>query len=324
MRIIVFLQLFILSTAIGSAQNNLILNGSFENINGCPFVDVINNGLLINCSNPANYTPDYFNICYTNLGFPSNAMGIPSNTRGYQNARTGEAYIGLDLWEKNAPARDYIQLKFNNTLKHGHHYAFTCYVNMANKFRYATANFGAYFSLDSVAMPTTDVLPFVPQIENSDSNILTDTLNWVPITGTYLANGGEQFLLLGNFKPVAEGFDTAYQYYGSPTHANWAYYYIDDVSLIDLDSTLSVNENEAMAQVEVFPNPAKESINLSGIAVEDRNGVMVSVKDITGKLVLQTKLNANIPIDVSQLHSGLYFIYLESSKGKQMAKFVKE
>jgi hypothetical protein len=321
MRIIVLLHIFILSTALGSAQNNLVINGSFENVNGCPWVNnTINESFVYHVSNPANYTPDYLNMCYTILGFTSS--GVPSNSRGYQIARTGNAYIGLDLWEKNTSAREYIQLKFNDTLKQGHHYAFTCYVNMANKFRYATANFGAYFSVDSVSMPAFDVLPFVPQIENPDSNILTDTLNWMPITGTYLANGGEQYVLLGNFKPVAEGYDTAYQYYGSPTHANWAYYYIDDVSLIDLDSTLSVKENEAMAQVEVFPNPASSVLTIKLNEPQQQ----YSITDIKGNTLLQNSLSKQekLQIDISALPSGFYVINLINKLGYiSREKFVK-
>jgi DNA-binding beta-propeller fold protein YncE len=171
-------------------------------------------------------------------------------------------------------------------------------------------------------MPAFDVLPFVPQIENPDSNILTDTLNWMPITGTYLANGGEQYVLLGNFKPVAEGYDTAYQYYGSPTHANWAYYYIDDVSLIDLDSTLSVKENEAMAQVEVFPNPASSVLTIKLNEPQQQ----YSITDIKGNTLLQNSLSKQekLQIDISALPSGFYVINLINKLGYiSREKFVK-
>ena len=86
---------------------------------------------------------------------------------------------------------------------------------------------------------------------------------------------------------------------------------------------MNITEN-TLPPLHLFPNPTKEIINLNGIAVQNQKGFMLSVTDITGKLVFQTQLNSNVPIDVSQLHTGLYFIYIESSKGKQMAKFVKE
>ena len=323
MKLKIIVIIFILSAEISSAQYNLINNSSFEDNTICPndLSYAIDNGSLSYCSNPNSFTPDYFNPCNT---VPNQVFNAPSNVRGYQFAKTGNAYMGIDLWEKNAPAHEYIKIRLREILKPNHHYAFECYLSRAEKFRYAVSNFGAYFSVDSVSMPAADILPFVPQINNPAGNYFTDTLNWMPFTGTFLAQGGEQYVILGNFNPASAPIDTLYQYYGSASHSNWAYYYIDDVSLIDLDSTLSVKENEAMAQVEVFPNPAQESINLSGIAVQDHNNVLVSITDITGKLVKQTKLNSNVPIDVSQLNAGLYFIYLESSKGKQMAKFVKE
>jgi hypothetical protein len=319
MKSILIFYNIILSIGYSYAQYNIVNNGGFENYISCLDYNSINNGTLISCSNPSIGTPDYYNSCFTIL-----SVSTPVNVGGYQIPRNGNAYVGLGLWIKNVSAVEYIQMKFAAPLKSNHHYSFECYLSRANKVRYAVSNFSAYFSVDSVSMPATDILPFVPQINNPTGNYFTDTLNWMPFTGTFLAQGGEQYVILGNFNPASDPIDTLYQYYGSASHSNWAYYYIDDVSLIDLDSTLAVYENEAKAQVEVFPNPAKESIRINFISVQDQKDVMVSITDITGKLVLQTKLNSSVPVDVSQLHTGLYFIELESSKGKQMAKFVKE
>jgi hypothetical protein len=249
---------------------------------------------------------DYFNSCDASS---QQIYYVPLNIIGYQFAKTGNAYIGLDLWEKNAPARDYVQIKFGETLKPNHHYAFECYLSRAEKFRYAVSNFGAYFSVDSVSMPTADILPFVPQINNPAGNYFTDTLNWMPFTGTFLAQGGEQFVILGNFNPASESIDTLYQYYGSASHSNWAYYYIDDVSLIDLDSTLAVNENAAMAQVEVFPNPANSNI------LVNHNGAYktMTIEDMNCRVVFETLFNTDTSselIDVSNLANGIYLLKL--------------
>jgi hypothetical protein len=171
-------------------------------------------------------------------------------------------------------------------------------------------------------MPALDVLPFVPQIENTDNNIITDTLNWTAFSGTYLANGGEKFILLGNFKPLAEGFDTAYQYYGSLNHANSAYYYIDDVSLIDLDSTLSVKENEAMAKVELFPNPASNILTIKLNAAQ----LQYSITDIKGNTLMQNSISKQeqIQIDITELPSGFYVISFLNKQGYIIReKFVK-
>jgi hypothetical protein len=317
MKQIVIYMVFILSIGLSYAQNNLISNESFENNNICPnhLSNAISNGNVYYSSNPANYTPDYFNSCTTAI---SQAFQVPNNTRGFQYPKTGNAYSGIDLWQIDAPGREYIQIKFSSTLKLNHHYAFECYLSRAEKFRYSVSNFGAYFSIDSVSMPAADILPFVPQINNPAGNYLTDTLNWMHFTGTFLAQGGEQYVILGNFNPASDPIDTLYQYYGSASHSNWAYYYIDDVSLIDLDSTLAVYENEAKAQVEVFPNPASTSIVLN------HNGgfTKISIEEISGKIVFEANLKTDLSseiFDVSTLANGIYLIKMQGdSKSKQL------
>jgi hypothetical protein len=170
-------------------------------------------------------------------------------------------------------------------------------------------------------MPTTDILPFVPQINNPAGNYFTDTLNWMPFTGTFLAQGGEQYVILGNFNPASESIDTLYQYYGSASHSNWAYYYIDDVSLIDLDSTLAVNENEAMAQVEVFPNPAKSTISI----VHNGEYSTISIEEMSGKVVYETSIDRSLTtevFDVSKLADGLYILKLKNNSKSIQTKLI--
>jgi hypothetical protein len=313
----------ILSMAFCHAQNNLILNGSFEDVNGCPWVNnTINEGYVNNISNPNSFTPDYFSYCYTLLGIPYIATGTPSNARGYQMAKTGNAYTGIGLWQENYIVSEYLQLKIKDSLKPNHHYAFECYLSRAEKFRNAVSNFGAYFSVDSVFMPAADILPFVPQINNPAGNYFTDTLNWMPFTGTFLAQGGEKYVVLGNFNAVAENIDTLYQYYilnsangyqQGTNCFNWAYYYIDDVSLIDLDSTLTVKENEAMAQVELFPNPAASVLNIKLNAPQQQYGII----DIKGNTLMQNSIikQEQLQIDITALPSGFYVINFINKQG---------
>ena len=73
-----------------------------------------------------------------------------------------------------------------------------------------------------------------PQVSNPADKVLDNTTEWVEISGEFTAEGGEKFLTIGNFNSfnrsnvVATGKD----YSVLPG----AYYYIDDVSLICLDS----------------------------------------------------------------------------------------
>ncbi len=319
MRKTVYLQLiFSLSMNIVHAQTNLIINPSFEiNIN-CPYgYTALTNGLVLGISNPANYTPDYFNICSDTLS----GFSAPKNAKGYQNAKTGNAYVGIFPWGKNFPGREYIQMRLSDSLKVNHHYTFKCYLSSANLCRYAVSDFGAYFSNDSVSMSTAEILPFTPQISNPLNNYLTDTLNWMEFTGEYLAQGGERYIILGNFNDGTIPVDTAYQYYGGTNYQNHAYYYIDDVSLIDLDSALAIKELSVESlELKVVPNPAAETITL----LNGNKNDVVTIKDITGKTVMVTDLNDNKTIYISRLNSGLYFIFLQSRNKLQRGRFIKE
>jgi len=44
------------------------------------------------------------------------------------------------------------------------------------------------------------LIPYIPQIENEDGKILSDTLNWMPVRGIFQAKGKEQYLIIGNFR----------------------------------------------------------------------------------------------------------------------------
>jgi hypothetical protein len=313
--------IFILSLNNVKAQNNLVLNSSFEENIVCPALTNLpfNNGKILYCSNPNGGSPDYFNSCF-NIQFQS--FSIPSNFLGYQLARTGTAYIGLGIWEKDYILSEYVQIKISEDLKQNHHYSFKCYLSRAEMSRYATANFGVHFSIDSVYYAPFEILPLVPQIVNSPNNFLADTIDWISFTGTFLASGGEQFIVLGNFNDSTQSVDTSYQYYGSNNHRDGAYYYIDDVSLIDLDSTLAVNENEAMAQVKVFPNPASSVLNIKCNA----SFKQFSITDIKGNLLHQNSINKQeqMQIDITELPSGFYIISFLSKQGYiTREKFVK-
>jgi hypothetical protein len=83
--------------------------------------------------------------------------------------------------------------------------------------------------VDTIATPF-GVLPANPQIQNPF--IVTDTLHWVKIAGVFTAQGGEQYLTLGNFKNNAQTATRQIQ----TTGYNGAAYYIEDVTVVPLDS----------------------------------------------------------------------------------------
>ena len=76
--------------------------------------------------------------------------------------------------------------------------------------------------------------------------------------------------------------------------------YIDDIVIDEIISTTGLNENKN--DIYIFPNPAKDIINIEG------NYTSLNVYDIFGKLVYSAKNTKNI--NTSQLCNGIYFIQI--------------
>ena len=223
----------LIAFSVGAIGQNLVPNYSFENYIFCP--NKMNAFPPPPWYIPTNNNGEYCNACDTSgyLGVPA---GIIKGVPNFQYARTGVAYIYLDY--RNGPTRTYIQLKLFDSLKAGHYYYAEHFVNVPNPMKYACNNIGMLFTNKAIYADTNisyaPVIPANPQVVNFNNPIIADTLNWIKVSGVFKAQGGEQYLTLGNFKDVAH--TTIYKIqqngYGG------AGYLIDDVSVIPLDSML--------------------------------------------------------------------------------------
>ncbi|WP_299272004.1 T9SS type A sorting domain-containing protein [uncultured Psychroserpens sp.] len=90
-------------------------------------------------------------------------------------------------------------------------------------------------------------------------------------------------------------------------------------------STLGVDESVLIENISVFPNPAKNSLNIrnaSSISIEN-----MSIYDVRGRHILtesgDTSNNLNT-INVSQLNSGVYFIKIQMDHLTISKKFIVE
>ncbi len=209
---------------------NLIPNPSFEIYSSCP--NTINQiPLAVPWTNPTIGTSEYFNQCGTSL------FGVPSNSIGYQYAKNGVAYGGFYTYNAFFPnSRDYMQTILNDTLIAGRKYCVRFYVSLANEMQYATTTIGAYFSPTAVGSGNYYLLPYTPQVVNSLSNPLTDTLGWILISGKFVAVGGEQYITIGNFNNDGNS-DTSFVG-GNGWGNNASYYYIDSVTVVECSDTV--------------------------------------------------------------------------------------
>lgn len=232
-------------------QDNLVPNPSFEENNGCPtngnFEAVLHSWYKIAGS-------DYFHECGIN-GF-----GVPNNLGGGQNARTGQAYIGLGLWaSSSALESQMVGIELTDSLAAGLSYKVEFYVSLMDSLWYAVRNAGAYFSKD---MPPTNIqslLNCTPQVRYDGDSYLGDKNVWMRISGSFIAQGGERHMTIGNFDGHS-GSDALFvggsqAPAGQPDYYKAAIYYLDDVSVMP-DSITSVQDvTNTEPLYKLYPNP---------------------------------------------------------------------
>jgi len=226
----VYLLLFVFCNPIIEAQN-LIINPSFENIVACPnAVEQIENSL--SWTSPTAAKADYFHECDL-----SNIVGIPANSVGFQSARTGSAYAGIQVYSTTSMTdyREYIQIPLTSPLIADSIYQVSMYVSPADNLDDCfTDAIGVYFSDALLNEPQQTVLNVTPVVQNVAGNFLTDKGNWLFISGTFTASGGENHLIIGNFLSDAQTEEFA-----PCGNDATAYYFIEDVA-VELVPELSI------------------------------------------------------------------------------------
>ena len=210
-------------------------NPSFELHSACP----ANLDELYKCSNwysPTANTPDYFNSC------GSNAVRVPQNVIGFQYARSGQGYVGIGSGgaynDTSDNRREYVECKLTDTLKANKKYCVEFYVSFADSALWAIDRIGIYFSANQVLdMSTIDYLNFQPQVESPIGLPINDAINWVKISGSFVAVGNENYITIGNFHPATQITSDSIGGFWQET-----YYYIDDVSVTEIADCKAGND----------------------------------------------------------------------------------
>ncbi len=216
------------------AQVNLVRNGSFEQYTDCPTgldqVAYAKHWRALDSpsvmTNPLDCLPDYVNACSI-----WGACGVPVGNFYYQYPHTGSGMMEISLYDDYEVASfaffDYLQIRLATPLDLGQSYCVTFYLNMTNRSSYAVNNIGAYFDDGTIDTTSQCYMPqtqYTPQI--LETSIISDTLNWVKVQGSFIANGTEKFMTIGNF------FDTSHATHIRVGGLHNGVYLIDDVSVI--------------------------------------------------------------------------------------------
>ena len=192
--VMAILSLPLMSEAQEISGNNLVPNGSFEEVGKKPKkLGKIESA--VDWVSPTGVRADLF------VDTKMEDISVPLNARGSENAKDGVNYAGIYTYSygKKKP-RSYISAKLNSSLKKNLKYCVEFYVSLGECSKYAANNIAAnlsnkaYGSNDKVSIFETN--PSVMAFENKP---ITARYNWVKICGVYKAKGGEKYITLGNF-----------------------------------------------------------------------------------------------------------------------------
>jgi outer membrane protein OmpA-like peptidoglycan-associated protein len=260
----IFQFTFIFLALSHSTAQNLIDDASFENqprnlmeMKGIATVMLNESDNILNA-----FSVDYFNTSFN--GTTHEKAGIPTNMFGNVCARTGSAYIGLNLIGIEA-----LTLRLTEPMKTGRSYCVSLYVAKGHR------------ALDQTLIQlliTDSLIDFKPLYrkysattyrKNTYNPELISALsgfvelktedaggaNWNLVCGVYKAHGGEQFLNIKNFRSseAMEPFLEKRQEWNASKERNpnyvggSSYYYVDDVSVKErgLENPCNCTENKS-------------------------------------------------------------------------------
>lgn len=297
----------ILSIAVDSGYaQNLVPNPSFEQYVTCPtlYEQVYLASPWFQPNTVSYIGTMYYNQCTSNTN-----ISVPNNINGYQNAKTGNAYAGIGwlyFYGSANGGRQYLEIRLDSILTPGKKYLVSFYASLTDDSKYATDAVGVYFSQDSVLYhdSLTRFLPLIPQVKNNSNNIISDTSNWVLISGEYIAQGGEQFITIGNFYPDSvSSIDTV-----NSEGTEWAAYYIDDVSVMADTATGMEELQKGNMKFKVYPNPTENEITIEYIPNKEQ--ATLELYNLIGEQVGSYKLdkeNNRKKISLLNYEAGIYF-----------------
>lgn len=291
----ILIAIFFLTIFSCSGQTNLVIDSSFEKYSFLPDGQLSSyqnfNKVLPNWYAPTNGTPDYLNRHCTNISnkIPYNTpvnTGLPRCTN-YQETRNGDGYSGFYVglkFEKDTYTfrHEYIQSRLVQKMIKNHLYEISFYVNKSTCSFSSFSNIGVYMSSDSIRQYYPNSIDY-PNFSNFEQNyqpqikysigVISDSINWTLIKGTYKSKGNEQWITIGHFVSINEQievYDTIQKDFNPST---FAYYLIDDVSIYERNGVIypdSVCKGELVELSSNFVGPFKWF----------RNGVVFSTDSI--------------------------------------------
>lgn len=290
---------------MGNSQN-IVPNNSFEDTVSAPLGGVIEDAIgWINCG----ATPDYYNPGFNSDGF---GFGVPNCFyTGYQNSSDGYSFAGLGLTAIPEQPAEFIAIQLTQPMLVGTKYYVSAYISQADLYPCATNNFCFKF-FNSMYFSQGSPPPFDNFAHVRSTVIISDSLNWQLVGGTFIADSAYQYLVMGNFYNLSQT-DTF-----NCAASDLSYYYIDNVCVSSDSVTCliptSIQQYSAKKNhVSIYPNPASGFIHI----ISTSSPFAYSLVNSLGTTCYSGKLNAvDETLNVSSLSNGIYILHIDKSTFK--------
>ena len=209
----------------------LVPNYSFETHLNCTDVHITNAYPWSSPIGSGNFYAVYDNVCNPT---PGNSLPLFLNGLDYQYPRTGNGLAAMYfLYQYGSNTRNYVTVQLTDSLINGKCYYAEFFVALLKTANYAVNNISLHISDTALRQPSNGkVININPQIVNYRNPIITDTLNWIKVSGIYIAHGGEKYVSIGNFKndALTDTINTNF-----PGAIKEGAYFLDDVSVIPIE-----------------------------------------------------------------------------------------
>lgn len=191
--ILALIPMSLFSFTFGQGEN-LVENGSFESTTGktkklggieAATGWISPTGVRADLFTPAAKLPD---------------ISTPTNIYGTESPKEGENYAGIVAYSYNDKMpRSYVSTKLTSPLKKGMTYCVQANVSLAELSKYSCNQLGVHLSKKQFATEEKSSIIDKTHVLIKDNKVLNAMYGWDRVCGTFVAEGGEKYITIGNF-----------------------------------------------------------------------------------------------------------------------------
>jgi len=302
---------------------NLVPNPGFEETDSCTF------GLGLGALHhwySAYFTPDHLQSCQPY----GTGNGLPLNIFTFQYPFDGNSCAGIFTYDASSGQewREWLMVPLLDAMVPGQTYYCSFRANAAfggsevnPTNRLASNNLGMLFTTYDRPWNWGDPYPAaLNEAHILKPNILSDTVNWTLVSGSFVADSAYTYLMIGNFFSNVLT-DTIHFAPDVPEWAMYSYALVDAVCVSPEPKGCELGqgvEELAGAVPYVYPNPAKDVLVIGNGAGSD-----AVVLDMLGRRVWSGRLGHDrFAVDVGNWARGAYVLQLYDARGARVVKFV--